>query len=86
MNDKIVNRIGWLAAFMAMAMYFSYMDQIVLNLRGQKGSVILPVVTTINCIAWIMYGSFKTKKDWPIVVCNIPGVFLGIIAAVTAVV
>ncbi len=84
MNEKIVNRIGWVASFMAIAMYFSYIDQIMLNISGQTGSVILPIVTTINCTAWILYGSFKSKKDWPIIVCNIPGVVLGIITAVTA--
>ena len=84
MNEKIVNRIGWFASFMAIAMYVSYIDQIMLNLSGQTGSVILPIVTTINCIAWVLYGSLKAIKDWPIIVCNIPGIILGIITAITA--
>ena len=86
MNEKIVNKIGWFASFMATAMYVSYIDQIKLNLSGNKGSVILPIVTAINCFSWTLYGFFKTKKDWPIIVCNVPGIILGIITAVTAIV
>lgn len=86
MPEKIVNRIGWFAAAMSIAMYFSYIDQIRLNLVGQKGSFILPVITVVNCTAWGIYGLFKAKKDWPIIICNIPGVLLGIVSAVTAVI
>lgn len=84
MNEKIVNRIGWFASFMAIAMYTSYIDQIRLNLSGQTGSIILPIITTINCTAWTLYGALKIKKDWPIIVCNVPGIILGIITATTA--
>jgi len=84
MNERMVTKIGWFASFMAIAMYISYIDQIKLNLSGQTGSVILPIVTTLNCIAWVLYGSLKVKKDWPIIVCNIPGIVLGIATAVTA--
>jgi len=86
MNEKIVKRIGWFASVLAIAMYFSYIDQIRLNISGQTGSVILPLVTTVNCIAWVLYASLKPVKDWPIIVCNVPGVILGIVTAVTALV
>lgn len=84
MNEKIVTKIGWFASLMAIVMYFSYIDQIRLNLSGQPGSIVLPIMTTINCLAWAIYGFFKIKKDWPIIICNVPGIFLGIITAVTA--
>ena len=86
MDDKIVKRIGWIASTMAIIMYFSYIDQIMLNVNGQTGSIILPIVTTFNCSFWILYGTLGEKRDWPIIVCNIPGVFLGIITAITAVI
>lgn len=85
MNEKIINRIGWVASLMAMAMYVSYIDQIFLNLQGHCGSVVLPIVTTINCCTWVLYGWFKPKKDWPIISCNLLGIILGIITAITAV-
>lgn len=84
MTEAQVDKIGWFASLMAIAMYFSYIDQIMLNLQGQTGSIILPIVTTINCSAWVAYGWLKAKKDWPIISCNIPGIILGIITATTA--
>lgn len=84
MKEKHVNRIGWMASIMAIAMYFSYIDQIILNIQGQTGSIVLPAITTINCIAWTMYGILKIKKDWPIIFCNSPGIILGIATASTA--
>lgn len=83
MNEKIINKIGWFASLMAIFMYFSYIDQIRLNLTGQKGSIILPIITTINGIAWVLYGALKNKKDWPIITCNIPAIIFGIITAIT---
>lgn len=85
MNEKIVNKIGWFGSLMGMAMFFSYIDQIRLNISGCPGSIILPIVTTINCIAWVLYGSLKVKRDWPIIASNAPGIIFGIITAITAI-
>lgn len=71
---------------MAAIMYFSYIDQIIRNIHGHTGSVVLPITTTINCSAWTVYGWYKTKKDWPIIMCNVPGVILGIITVITTVI
>ncbi|MEK7546811.1 MAG: hypothetical protein AAB536_01380 [Patescibacteria group bacterium] len=84
MDQKIVERIGWFASMMAIAMYFSFIDQIRLNLSGHPGSLILPIIAAINGAAWTTYGSFLEKKSWPIIVCNVPAVVLGIITAFTA--
>ena len=86
MEEKIINKIGWLASIMGIFMYFSYIDQIRLNLSGQNGSIILPIVTTLNASAWVLYGALKKKKDWPIIVCNAPGILFGIITAITAII
>lgn len=84
MEERFVNKIGWFASIMAVIMYVSYIDQIRLNLSGHPGSVFLPLVTVINCSAWMAYGIFKIKRDWPLIVCNTPGIILGIVTAVTA--
>ncbi len=84
MKASYINYIGWFASIMAIIMYVSYIDQIKLNLQGEKGSVLQPLAATINCIAWTLYGSLKEKKDWPIIICNLPGIFLGGIAFYTA--
>ena len=86
MNEKHITKIGWLASLLAMAMYFSYIDQISLNISGHPGSLMLPILTTFNCTAWVLYGSVKTKKDWPMIVCSIPGIVLGVTSALTAVI
>ncbi len=84
MNEKVFKCLGWVATCTAMLMYVSYFPQILNNLNGNKGSCIQPTVATINCILWVSYGFFQKKKDWPIVVANLPGIIFGSIAAVTA--
>lgn len=51
---------------------------------GVKVVFLQPMVATINCILWVSYGFFQEKKDWPIVVANLPGVIFGSVAAITA--
>lgn len=82
MNQKFFDKIGWAASVIATLMWFSFIDQIRLNLAGQKGSIIIPIVVTINCALWVVFG--VGKKNWQIVVCNIPGIFIGVITAITA--
>ena len=84
MNEKFIQTLGWAATVMAIAMYFSYIDQIRLNLSGQKGSILLPMTTIVNCLLWGAYGFLKEKRDWPIIVANIPGIILGSITLFTA--
>lgn len=84
MSEKIIRSIGWIASIAAILMYFAYIDQIRLNLQGQPGSVIQPATAVINCTLWVIYGAGRTRKDWPIIMANIPGIILGIIAVLTA--
>jgi len=84
-DEKTVDRIGWFASFMAIAMYFSYIDQIRLNISGHPGSIILPIITVINGCVWTTYGFLEQKKDWPIIACNIPAIVLGVVTATMAV-
>jgi len=85
MNEKTIVKLGWFASLMAVAMFASYIDQIRLNLSGHSGSLILPIMTVINCSAWVGYASLKPKKDWPIIFCNGFGVIIGLATAVTAI-
>ena len=82
--DKHLRTLGWIASLCAILMYVSYIDQIRLNLSGQKGSLILPLATVLNCTLWIGYGYLRDKKDLPIIVANVPGVVLGVICFLTA--
>jgi len=86
MNETLVRRIGWFASFMAVIMFVSYVDQIRLNLDGQKGSILLPIATFINCVAWVSYALLKQQKDWPIFMCNAVGVVVAIATLLTAII
>ncbi len=83
-NQRIIQWIGWAASVAAVIMFFSYIDQVRLNLAGNKGSLIQPAATVINCTLWFIYGFGKVKKDWPIMVANFPGIVLGALAFMTA--
>ena len=65
-------------------MYVFYFPQIENNLAGHKGTFIQPFMAGINCTLWVCYGLFKEKRDWPIVIANVPGVIFGFVAAFTA--
>lgn len=84
LNERAITILGWTATAAAVMMYLSFIDQIVLNLAGQKGSRILPLATMTSCSLWAAYGGLKEKRDWPIVAANLPGVLLGAMAFVTA--
>ena len=84
MSEKQMKIVGWIATFMSIMMYVSYIPQILDNLAGHKGNFIQPAVAALNCCLWCYYGFFKEERDIPIVVANIPGIILGIITALTA--
>ena len=83
--EKFLNILGWVATGTAMLMYVSYIPQITSNLQGMKGDFLQPFVAGINCTLWVGYGFLKSKKDWPIIVANMPGIIFGFTAAFTAV-
>lgn len=85
MTDRFVRRLGWVATAGSLAMYFSYIDQIQRNLAGEKGSLIQPLATTVATTLWLLYGFWKSPRDWPIVLANAPGVVLGLATVVTAI-
>ena len=84
MTEKQAKIIGWLGTTLAILMYVSYIPQIIGNLNGNKTSFIQPLVATINCTIWVVYGLFKKEKDLPIIFANLPGIIFGLIATITA--
>ena len=53
MSEKQMKILGWVATFMSIMMYVSYLPQIMNNLAGQKGNFIQPLVAAINCSLWV---------------------------------
>lgn len=85
-NDKFFTRLSWAATITAMAMYVSYIPQISSNLNGMKGDWLQPLVAAINCTLWVTYGILKKpKRDWPIIIANLPGIIFGLFAFLTAI-
>ena len=83
-NQRFITILGYVATFTSVCMYVSYLQQIGLNLSGQKGGWLQPFATTINCSLWVAYGLLKEKRDLPFSLANAPGVVLGLIIFVTA--
>lgn len=81
-ETKFIRVLGIVATVMSIAMYVSYIPQIIGNLNGNKSDYIQPLVASINCSLWVVYG--VKKKDWPIALANAPGVLFGLFACITA--
>lgn len=89
MSTKVLSIIARTASIMSVLMYVSYIPQIANNLAGNYGDPIQPLVATINCIFWTIYGLFGLDghtHDTAILVANIPGIFFGLAAFLTAVI
>ena len=84
MTEKESKIFGYLGSALSILMYVSYIPQIMGNLSGHKTSIVQPLVATINCTIWVVYGLFKKNKDLPIIFANLPGIVFGLIATITA--
>lgn len=83
-KEKVIKVLGVVASALSVIMYVSYIPQIGSNLAGHPGNPIQPLAAMFNCLIWSAYGLLPKKKQWPIVVANVPGVFLAATAFVTA--
>ncbi|KRL40908.1 hypothetical protein [Liquorilactobacillus nagelii] len=83
-ESKFILILSRVATVLAVLMYISYIPQIMNNLQGDYGNPIQPLVAAINCSFWSIYAYFKINRDWPVFWANIPGVFFGLAAFITA--
>lgn len=84
LNDKQVRILSVIATLTAVSMYVAYIPQIQLNLSGQKGSSLQPLVAMINCTLWVWYALGKKNRDIPVALSNAPGIVLGLITFITS--
>ena len=82
-KQDVVAIIGRIASVLSVIMYVSYITVIATNLGGHPGSPWQPLAAFFNCSMWTAYGFMKPKKDIPIIVANVPGIFLGFLAFIT---
>ena len=84
MSEKNLTRLGWVATFMSVMMYVTYVTQIMDNLNGHKGNPVQPFVAAVNCTLWVAYALLKKDKDIPLAAANAPGIIFGLATAITA--
>lgn len=80
---KRLKLLSIVATCTCIMMYVSYIPQIIANFSGNPVSPIQPFVAMINASLWVGYGWFKTFKDWPVVISNLPGIFFGLFTVIT---
>lgn len=84
MSDEKAKILGWVASGMSVLMYVSYIAQIHNNLNGHPGNFLQPLAATLNCLLWTIYGFLSRPKNWPVIIANLPGIFLAAITVVTS--
>lgn len=85
-RERYIRILGRVASVLSILMYVSYIPQIANNLAGTPGSPIQPLVAFINCSFWVAYGLLERPRDYPIVAANVPGIVLGLITFITAII
>lgn len=83
LNQDVIKEIGWIGTIMSLLMYFSYIVLIYNNLHGQKANFIQPLAAFFNCLVWTIYGFGIKPKQWPLIIANVPGIFLAGAAVLT---
>lgn len=82
-KDKAIVIIGDIASVLSIVMYVSYIPQIAANLSGNPGIFWQPLAAFFNCLFWTVYGIGSKPKLWPIIIANVPGIFLAAITVIT---
>ena len=83
-NEELFLRYPMVEAYGLFQMAMGKKEENGFDYVKDKSGFLQPMVAAINCILWVSYGFFQEKKDWPIVVANLPGVIFGTTAAITA--
>lgn len=82
-QKHIITIIGDIASVLSVIMYVSYIPQIAENLAGNPGVFWQPLAAFFNCSFWTIYGVGTKPRQWPIIVANVPGIFLAAITVIT---
>lgn len=82
---KVVNTIGSIASILTVCMYASYIFNMIDFTHSVPGDDPFPIQTLvafINCCVWSAYGFLLPKKNIPILVANVPGIFITLITII----
>ena len=83
-RERLVKLLGGDGTAAALMMWTSQWFQIMLNLQGQKGSLIFPVLIVVNCTLWCGYTLLMRPRLVWVFIANAPGIPLGFVNALTA--
>jgi hypothetical protein len=83
-KEKISNTLGFIGTVIAITMFVSLLEVARSNWLGESHIIIQPIITTINCSIWSVYAFMKKEKF--VFVANIPGVLLGVITILSAII
>jgi len=78
-NEKT---IGTIASILAVIMFFSLIEIMFSNLRGESEIYIQPIATAFNGFFWTLYA--YGRKDYFLLIPNVLALFLGIFTAIAA--
>ena len=67
-----VKLVGHFATIANLAMYISYLGEIIANLNGQPTSSIQPLFAALNATLWVGYGWLMPKEGLAINHCKFP--------------
>ena len=84
MSDKQMKTLGWVATFMSVMMYVSYVPQIMDNLSGHKNFIQPFWKSAVNCSLWVYYGLFKKNVTFPLLCGQCPEYYLWFNYSITA--
>jgi hypothetical protein len=71
--------IGSIASVLAVVMFFSLIEILLSNVRGNSHIFIQPLATAFNGFFWSLYA--YSKKDWFLLIPNVLACVLGAITA-----
>lgn len=80
--NKVIGSIG---AIFGVVVFIAYIPQIISNIQGIKSQPWQPLVASVSCLIWVLYGLTKQpKKDILLIIPNLFGVILGFITFITS--
>ncbi len=80
---KVEKILGLTGTILAILMFTSIIEVAISNWKGESNIIVQPILTVINCVIWSIYACLR--KDKFVFWSNVPGVFLGIITVLSAI-
>ena len=81
-KTKVINILGTVGTILGILMFVALLEVAKNNLHSTHPILIQPLVTTINCTVWTLYGHLKKERFvfW----ANFPGIIFGLLTVITA--